>query len=621
MPKSRNNDNEIVTVAIFKELGLLAPRSRYINAVVNGTNIRYIMQEKFAKELSEINNLRESSFVRMNEELMWKVRRINNEDKNYGALLFPSVVNTNWVKKNEINKNIAIGGLNALSHAFINSQNGYIYDETLDDDILMRIKNISNNQSTEELSLFTLLLIATGSEHAYFTRNIRYYFDPFKNKLRPIYYDGNSTILEQVKDTGATINNENISNIIRRNFKDFNIAHAKQKIAELDLYSLVKRINNNGVQFNLGDAQILKETLLTNLLSIEEAVKNSIILQTDFSRKPHNNLSSDQNSLTLRNQKIANYNILYSNDSNTYYLCNGNKPHDCNQKSLSFKQSIKLIGGDKLKLNGVSSFYLNAGALNPNIYPSNMFKTKTIDENFTFRVYGDPEIKIDKSDKKHLIIRFLSPEDRIVIYDTNIVDWNITAFASIADPELTNDVRYNNSLQTGSLVIQDSTIKNSSLSFSGGSFEDSINIVRSSGSISSINIENSFQDALDIDYSDLMIEDIEIINSGNDCLDLSAGSYKVENIKLKNCSDKGVSLGENGIFSVNNLSISNSNIGIVSKDSSFAAVNNALIEKTNHCFSVYRKKQEFGGAKLVFPVEECGDIPFNVQSLSVLERK
>ena len=134
-------------------------------------------------------------------------------------------------------------------------------------------------------------MIATGSEHAYFTRNIRFYFDPFKNKLRLIYYDGNSTILEQVKDTGATINNENISNIIRRNFKDFNIAHAKQKIAELDLYSLVKRINNNGVQFNLGDAQILKETLLTNLLSIEEAVKNSIILQTDFSRKPHNNLS------------------------------------------------------------------------------------------------------------------------------------------------------------------------------------------------------------------------------------------------------------------------------------------------------------------------------------------
>ena len=110
------------------------------------------MQEKFAKELSEINNLRESSFVRMNEELMWKVRRINNEDKNYGAF-FPSVVNTNWVKKNEINKNIAIGGLNALSHAFINSQNGYIYDETLDDDILMRIKNISNNQSTEEYYL------------------------------------------------------------------------------------------------------------------------------------------------------------------------------------------------------------------------------------------------------------------------------------------------------------------------------------------------------------------------------------------------------------------------------------------------------------------------------------
>ena len=65
-------------------------------------------------------------------------------------------------------------------------------------------------------------------------------------------------------------------------------------------------------------------------------------------------------------------------------------------------------------------------------------------------------------------------------------------------------------------------MKDLEISVYGGKFEDSINIIRSQGSIKSIYLKDSTSDALDIDFSNLYIEDIKIINSGNDCVDLSS---------------------------------------------------------------------------------------------------
>ena len=102
-------------------------------------------------------------------------------------------------------------------------------------------------------------------------------------------------------------------------------------------------------------------------------------------------------------------------------------------------------------------------------------------------------------------------------------------------------------------------------------------------------------------------------------MDLSAGRYQIKNILVNGCIDKGISLGEKGILYTDFVSIKNSDTGLVSKDSSLATINKALIRNVKKCFSVYRKKQEFGGAKIVFPTKECVDSPFDVQQLSSLE--
>ena len=83
-----------------------------------------------------------------------------------------------------------------------------------------------------------------------------------------------------------------------------------------------------------------------------------------------------------------------------------------------------------------------------------------------------------------------------------------------------------------------------SLSSKNSNCEDSINLIRSKGSIADIIISNSKYDGIDADFSSLEIKDLKIENSGNDCLDFSFGQYKIENIDLKQCGDKGISVGE-----------------------------------------------------------------------------
>ena len=76
-------------------------------------------------------------------------------------------------------------------------------------------------------------------------------------------------------------------------------------------------------------------------------------------------------------------------------------------------------------------------------------------------------------------------------------------------------------------------------------------------------------DGLDIDASELDLKKVLINNSGNDCFDLSFGQYNLRNINIKNCLDKGISIGERSNVSLSDFIISNTDIGIATKDSSF----------------------------------------------------
>ena len=139
------------------------------------------------------------------------------------------------------------------------------------------------------------------------------------------------------------------------------------------------------------------------------------------------------------------------------------------------------------------------------------------------------------------------------------------------------------------------------------------------GTIDTINISNTSRDAFDADFSNLIINEIKIVNAGNDCVDLSSGDYSIKYANLFNCRDKAISVGEKSQLILGSTKISESNIGLASKDSSFISVDNVKAISVVTCFSAYNKKQEFWGGKISIKKHNCKPDQIIVEKASLIE--
>ena len=168
-----------------------------------------------------------------------------------------------------------------------------------------------------------------------------------------------------------------------------------------------------------------------------------------------------------------------------------------------------------------------------------------------------------------------------------------------------NKQRFNEFGLTGCLNFLHVDFTDTKIKTIGGACEDSVNIIKSSGQIKDINISNASSDALDVDFSNIDIANMNITNARNDCLDVSTGKYFVDNAILKNCGDKGISVGEASEFKGSQINVSDTNIGISSKDSSISNIRSFLGDNIDLCFEAYQKKQEFFGAQLLVEKSNC----------------
>ena len=74
---------------------------------------------------------------------------------------------------------------------------------------------------------------------------------------------------------------------------------------------------------------------------------------------------------------------------------------------------------------------------------------------------------------------------------------------------------------------------------------------------------------------------------------------KGENISINGSGDKAISVGERSTMIVDNLSISNSAIGVASKDLSTFRANNVNINSTKLGFTAFQKKDEYGPGSII----------------------
>ena len=618
LPNSRNGDNEIFVANLFSELGLLSPRTRTMKVKVNKHSLNMIFQEKLAKEMIENNNLRESVLIKTNDSLMLKLRQKSSAEDltSFNSFVYPSIINQKWLSKGETNLQIGFKALNLFSSAIDESTKGFINADIPFDMSLLSKTNASEKIQNDQ-SFFSLLSIITRSLHINYKHNLRYYYEPFHDSLIPVYYDADSQILNskisfaEYLDMANWNNNELHLAMLSKNSQFYNFYDAYERLNKLDLDKFQKRLEKSGLTLSQERLLSIKNQLFDNLdfiYKLNQKIQENPIFKKTFVK---------EGSITEKKFKdvIDNVRLISGSNFDDLKVCSI-KSTDCFESNLTKENFFKISQGYHY-LGSNRYFYLNRDSENLFTKKQQKINNLKINNSINMKIVGNPEYRIYQEDKKIEIV-FKSKTDKVIFYDSYIDGWNIVGIAKKDLIPSQNNSRIDNILSTGSLVIQDSILKDLKISFENGINEDSINIIRTSGSIDKIYVKDSFQDSIDLDFSSLNINEIQVERAGNDCLDLSSGNYFINNFLSNQCKDKGLSAGEGSNITIKNLEVKRSTMAIVIKDSSRAKILDGKVKDSEICLAMYRKKPEFLGSDLTMPREVCEGRKVFVQDKSTL---
>ena len=616
-PMTRNYDNEIFTTTLLRELGFLAPRTSKVNIGYNNLISKFIFQEKIVKEFLENSRLRESAIFEGDERfLSYDPRKTINLSKH-------RLVNKSWARKGDVNRIISETALSILNE--INQYHRITKPNAIPMDIVdyyTVAKNVGMEHYFDKLPEFDSIIFAIEGEHNLSRDDRRFYYDPAVKKFYPIYYDALTNLL--------TIDNR-ILNLplvdkedIKRSYPHIRLGKitpsavlgsrdAYKTFYKLKINNLYTKLKRNGI--------ILKKEKIEELIKI---IKNRLLLLNNFEEDRIFNVSYDMKSRSfmpttfLPIKNIKRRFIYYSDKFDEYLSCDiyGN---DCKNILLNTKEKIKSLAQELKDANNNNMIFIGKKRKKPanegwfshftfhEKFSKNQIKKETFSKNSNLITYGNVDFKIN-SLSKTVTINKNDQYGRIVFTGGTIDSWKIV---------FNNNYSYNVSDNfhkktdengyTGCLSFFDIKIVNISIESFNSDCEDAVNFVRSSGSIKVLLIRNSLYDGLDADFSSLEFDLIDVKTAKNDCTDFSFGDYFLNQVKIESCGDKGVSIGEASKVKIENLSVSNSNIGLASKDFAEAMINIGFINTTKNCVEAYNKKQEFSGGFIQANKLQCID--------------
>ena len=577
LPETRNGENEIIFSNIINEIGYLSPRTFFVNTKINESNIKMLFQEKIVKEFLENNKMREAPILEGNEELFWETGASKDTLK-HKTIKLARIDNVNWIKKRENFFKISQDSLTKLNLIYLKYLTEH-YDSINNDRIYLNFNNImlSNNnlEHLEYLDIFDLALVSAGGYHGLAEHNRKFYYDPFEEVFHPIYYDGN---IDFDRNYYGNLNN------ISKASKKILIS----KLSNINIYKLQNKIQDSGV----------------NISNLNEVI-NKFILKIKIQEESAVDLNSEKKVFNyIHNLNFKKYYITYFDiNKNNHYICIKNI-NSCEKKIFKEKEKIKLLS-QRYYFNNLPVVYI--GRIDYDL-KSNFFSEKIVNSKYKIKnvdqtdIYYNKGIELEINENEINILQKNS-SGKVKIIGGKLENKNLNYYGLSLDK-----INKNNSIDdfvTGCLNIIDVEVKNIQINFENSICEDAVNLIKVNGIIENINIKNSKSDGLDIDFSKVKIKNINVEGSLNDCVDVSFGEYEFSNIYLKNCGDKGVSIGEKSIVNIENVKIENTNIGLVSKDSSEAFIKNLNNNKSNFCLQSYRKKQEFFGGYIFVQNLNC----------------
>ena len=179
----------------------------------------------------------------------------------------------------------------------------------------------------------------------------------------------------------------------------------------------------------------------------------------------------------------------------------------------------------------------------------------------------------------------------ILIKDTK----NLNFFQNVTFKNLNGNIDF---IPEGYLIFGAINFFNSKVNFDNFNVrnitsEDAINFVNSEIHLRNGLFDNIESDAIDVDNGSGKIEKIKILNVSNDGLDFSESNLNVSEVIFDNIGDKSISVGENSVVSIEGINISNSYLGIVSKDGSKVTGQNIKNFNVTIPYASYVKKKEY----------------------------
>jgi hypothetical protein len=530
------------------------------------------------------------------------------------------VTNSEWIKDNQNKLNISLNSIKDYNLSLLKSYQV----TTLAEDITVRLDKIDfTKEEFIKISIFDALMYSLGGARGLSYDERRFYYDPIFSRFEPIYYDGGINILSKINydfvfgsfknylDSWKIIEEPYLDfySNLERDRKDRNRNPTVTYSAKSGAYSAIKLLKNIDTKLllseliNNGFDTISLETLdklIGHIINRLELISKAKVYDKDI--KLTNSIYPVNIDKILQNNNL---NLIFVKNEFSFFEnyeieeCNYTLTI-CENYFIDKKKLNKLLEQENIGSN--ESIFVNFTKENykkRNITKSinsihKNFKKIQISDSFFIYINEDVQITLNKKNKR-IDLNYYSHLGRSVIENSKINAWTITMnnLAKNKNEEFNNI--YN---LTGCLTLIDSTINNVNIFGNNFKCEDTVNLIRSKGSINYLEINNAKFDGLDADFSVIKFKDIKVQNSDNDCFDLSYGIYNFENLYLDKCADKSISIGEKSTTIIENLIAKNSNMGIAVKDSSNVNITNASMNNLNTCLNVYNKKQEFNGGYL-----------------------
>jgi len=177
-PGTRGYIAEWIYHKLMSQEDVIALRYKFIEVMVNGRNWGiYAVEENFENELIENNHHMKAPILRFNPDLYW-VSRLNELKKTNSFDEYASYYSANPEAYREES---------VLSDSV--QKQYYLKAIALIEGLRSKKITVEQAFEIEKLAKFHAIIDLVGGEHSIDWSDVKYYFDPIKNKLEPVAYE------------------------------------------------------------------------------------------------------------------------------------------------------------------------------------------------------------------------------------------------------------------------------------------------------------------------------------------------------------------------------------------------------------------------------------------------